>query len=112
MGYYLDMKVKNEDLSFVCLGGKFFGYLDDDEYSQCSSAKFIAACCGQEDYDFLNVAWSCESFELNSYAAEIFLNLYVADLEKFKEHAYVDTLYEAIRYVTSHDYQIYEFSMG
>lgn len=116
MGYYLDMSIKDgkNEHNFIDIGGKFFGYLDDEEYSKCASAKFLACCCGQEVYDLLNVAWSCISFTINSYAAEVFLKLYRDDLEKFKQNYFAESLDEAIEFVTNDEYYYDSvvFSMG
>lgn len=112
MGYYLDMKVKGE-LKFADLGGKFFGYLEEEEYLKCHSAKFLACVCGQELYDLLNVWWSCPTFALNSYATEVFLNFYRGDLLKFKENPNLESLDKAIKFINeSKEYDIYEFSLG
>ena len=115
MGYYLDMYIKDgeNEHKFIDIGGKFFGYLDDEEYSKCTSAKFLACCCGQEVYEMLNVVWSCISFTINSYAAEVFIKLYKEDLDKFKQHYYAESLNEAIEFVKNNEYyyESVEFSM-
>lgn len=110
MGYYLNMTGKSEDVSFDCLGGKFYGYLDV-VFDKCVSAKFLAAV-DMDSYELLNVCWSCVSFELNSVGAEIFLTLYKNDVEKFKENPYLESIDEALEYIRTHEFQIYEFSMG
>lgn len=110
MGYYLDMKTK-ENRRFNDLGGKFFGYLEDEEFKDCVSAKFVAAI-DIETYELLNVFWACVSFELNSIGAELFLKLYREDVLRFKKNPDLVSLDESIEYVRSEPYQIYEFSIG
>lgn len=111
MGYYLEMENKRENKRFNDLGGKFFGYLEDEEYKECVSAKFVAAI-DIETYAMLNVFWACVSFELNSIAAELFLKLYREDVLRFKQNPDLVSLDKAIEYVRTEPYQYFKFSLG
>ena len=81
MGYYLNINKPDLGSDGVCLGGKFFGYLYDEDFKSCLSYQFLARILG-EDAELLNVWWSCYSFTLKLGDAITFLNLYQDDFEQ------------------------------
>lgn len=83
MGYYLNIDKPDLGSDGVCLGGKFFGYLDDEDFESCLSYQFLKRILG-EDAELLNVWWSCYSFELKLTDAIIFLNLYRRDFYRIE----------------------------
>ena len=81
MGYYLNIDKPDLGSDGVCLGGKFFGYLYDEDFKSCLSYQFLEGILG-EDAELLNVWWSCYSFTLKLGDAITFLNLYSEDYER------------------------------
>lgn len=51
MGYYLGI---DKPVIFPVIGGKFFGYLEDDEFASCLSYQYLKKL-DVEDVDMLNV---------------------------------------------------------
>lgn len=86
MGYYLNIDKPDLGSDGVCLGGKFFGYLDNEDFESCLSYQFLKRILG-EDAELLNVWWSCYSFELKLTDAIIFLNMYRRDFYRIEGRA-------------------------
>lgn len=98
MGYYLDVTTKTGLPNFNCVGGKFFGYLEDYEFENCESVKFLKTVpyYDIEDLELLNVWWSCYHFQLTREDAIKFLTYMREDIIKIKGKIYVSSLNAAI----------------
>ena len=94
MGYYLGI---DQPVNLGVIGGKFFGYLEDDEFESCLSYQYLKKL-DLEDVDMLNIFWSNYSFELTPPQAIIFLRLYKQDFERIEKRAcfQVDEAIEAV----------------
>lgn len=91
MGYYLSIDYPELGVDAVCIGGKFFGYLDDAEFEDCWSYQYLK---GKVEYaELLNVFWSCYSFELTKLQAIAFLRYYARDVEKYKSKEFTRTIW-------------------
>ena len=86
VGYYLGLKIDNEWIEPE-IGGKFFGYLDNDEFESCYSYQFIKNKV--YDADLLNVWWSCFEFNLSCQDAIKFLALYEKDYRRIKDNTWI-----------------------
>lgn len=84
MGYYLDIIKPDLGNSGICLGGKFFGYLDDDEFESCESYQFLQSL-RIDDIELLNVWYSCFRFDLALADALKFLSLYRRDFHRIEK---------------------------
>lgn len=112
MGYYLSIDYPKLGYKGIGIGGKFFGYLDDAEFEDCWSYRYLKRE-KVEDAELLNVAWSCYSFELTKVQALVFLACYERDVKQYKS---VDFTYD-IRESRFNLYQMdfkgkVKFSMG
>lgn len=83
MEYYLHINEPDIGAMGLCIGGKFFGYLSDEEFRSCRSVQFLAQI-DPEDIELLNIGWSCYSFVLTKCDALKFLKLYAADVRRIK----------------------------
>lgn len=118
MGYYLDMTAKTlgkREVYECCIGGKFFGYLDDDEFEKCQSVKYLTSVSYYDkvELELLNVWWSNYSFMLKKPEAVKFLQYYSEDVAQFKSVDFVDSVTAAIEAIKPlpDDTEIY-FEMG
>lgn len=98
MGYYLDVRTKTGLPNLNCVGGKFFGYLDDDEFAKCESVKYLKTVpyYDVDDLEMLNVWWSCYRFYLLRNEAIKFLTYLREDVLLIKGQAYVPSVNAAI----------------
>ena len=114
MGYYLDIMYPEigPELAYAgsCLGGKFFGYLENEEFDDCASYKYLAAI--KEDADMLNVFWSCYGFTLTKPEAVKFLSLYAYDLKRMKSEEAADTVEFICDWMDRRDVDHVDFKMG
>lgn len=114
MGYTLYIDDPNIGSFGRHIGGKFFGYLDDDEFNKCKSAQFLRRILGDEA-DLLNVWWSCYGFVLDKVKALQFLALYAIDVKLIKGEEYVEEILAARRALYMHNLgeaEQVKFSMG
>ena len=88
MGYYLSIDYPDLGFEGTCIGGKFFGYLENAEFTDCWSYQYLKHIL--EEPELLNIAWSCYSFELTKQQAIAFLRYYANDVKKYKgeEHTH------------------------
>ena len=111
MGYYLSIDYPDLGLDAVCIGGKFFGYLDDAEFEDCWSYQYLKTIV--EDAELLNVAWSCYSFELTKQQALAFLYYYAQDVRRYKGAEFAENIWASRfdLYMMRFDDKV-KFSMG
>lgn len=110
MGYYLNIDKPDLGSLSVCLGGKFFGYLDDEDFESCLSYQFLKRIFG-EDAELLNVWWSCYSFELKLTDAIKFLSLYRKDFERI-DGRYASDVEAVIHILHNLAPEVVQFGMG
>ena len=114
MGYYLDMTYPETgpELGYAgtCLGGKFFGYLEDEEFANCISYCYLSGI--KDDADMLNVFWSCYHFTLTKPQAVKFLSLYAYDLKRLKSEESADTVEFICDWLDRQDIDHVDFEMG
>lgn len=111
MGYYLSIDYPDLGLDAVCIGGKFFGYLDVAEFENCWSYQYLKGKV--EDAGLLNVWFSCYSFELTKQQAIAFLRYYAHDVKKYKGEEFTHNIWDvrASLYLLDFEGKV-KFSMG
>lgn len=93
MGYYLSIVYPDLGIESIDMGGKFFGYLDDEEFENCWSYQYLKGKV--KEPELLNVFWLRYSFELTKQQAIAFLRYYAHDVKKYKGEGFEHDIWAA-----------------
>lgn len=111
MGYYLSIDYPDLGFEGTCLGGKFFGYLEDDVFKDCWSYQYLTHIL--EEPELLNVWFCCYSFELTKQQAIAFLRYYAHDVKIYKGEKFTHDIWASRSDLYLMDFEgKVKFSMG